>query len=97
MPERRTGMTSRQLAALPDGAVFIVAHGPMACHCRHLLRESGRRHDALRLVIVADPQDVDRLRGTRRGTPWDIDHAFHAVAGRRGKVLAEAARLILNR
>jgi len=97
MSERGSGRTSRQLAALPDGGVFIVPHGAMADHCRHLLKEADRRPDAVRLVIVNQLGDADRLRGTPRGTPWAIDHGFSAGASRRGRQEAEDARMILDR
>ena len=97
MSDRGTGRTSRQLAALPDGGVFLVPHGAMADHCRHLLREAGRRHDAVRIVILNQRGDANRLRGVPRGIPWAIDHAFSGIASCAGYEEARYARMILDR
>lgn len=96
MSDRGSGRTTRQLAALPDGALYLVPHQPMARYCGHLLEAAGRKHDAVRIIAIGDAGLAERrLRGTRRGTVWDIDHAFLEAGGSYEAI--RVARLILDR
>ena len=97
MVERSSGQTSRQLAALPDEALYLVPHRGLADHCRRVLLAAGRKPTAIKLVVLEQMGDADRLRGTQRGTPWDIDHAFFSIASTGGRREAEYARMILDR
>lgn len=96
-PERGNGLTSRQLADLPDGGIFIVAHAGMADHCRRLLQRAGRAHNAVKLIVISSPHDTDRLNGIRRGTPWAIDHAFYECASPAGRRQVIVVQAILSR
>lgn len=70
----RTGRTTRQLQALPDGSIFIVTHSAQRDYCRHLLIDAGRRHDCLRIVTLEEMRHGAVLQGLPRTTILDVDH-----------------------
>lgn len=70
-PSRATGRTASRLAATPDRATFIVAHGPLVGYCRMILRSHGRRSDAVR-IITAEQANMDGIRGVDQ--PVHLDH-----------------------
>lgn len=78
---RGSGRTSAQLRALPDGAIFLVAHRPMADYCRALLRHLGR--DPRSITFVTAGLSRAAMFGRRVGC-WGVDHAYLDVAGPRG-------------
>jgi hypothetical protein len=90
MSERGTGRTSRQLAALPDGAWYLVPNHAHVAHCKRLLREAGRHHSALLFVTV---DACERSVWGRRPIDWDVDHAFFECVGRRGWRAFDAVQL----
>ncbi|SEI68562.1 hypothetical protein SAMN05518849_101553 [Sphingobium sp. AP50] len=75
---RRSGRTFRQLADLPDGAVYLVHTMKEAEYCRYLLKHMGRNPKA---ITFATLQNYHRLEGARF-TALDADHSFwrHAVS-----------------
>jgi hypothetical protein len=77
---RGTGRTSAQLAALPDGAFYLVHCQEMVRYCRDLLRKAGRRHDAIRFVTPSQWRSLEGVRVNR----WDVDHFYFDGAGRDG-------------
>ena len=82
MTERRSGRTTRHIAALPDGSIYVVLHGDERRYVRDLLRHLGRDLDTIKLVTV---DDVERgaLRGLRRETIMAVDHAVWDEGGYR--------------
>lgn len=93
---RGTGRTTRQLAGLPDGGVYVVAHQPSTQHCKALLVDVlGRRSDAVRFVTLEQVRH-SALRGLSRTTPIDVDHhAWHvARCDERQAVLMAADRYL---
>lgn len=81
MSDRRSGRTARQLAALPDGAVFLVHSSAMASYCRGLMHDAGR---TLGSIIFATPTNFRSIAGARFPA-MDVDHAFFDLAGARGR------------
>lgn len=83
MSDRRSGRTTRQLDALPDGSYYLVAniarHG---AHCLELLRELGRPRSAIRFVSA--DTNLNGLTGIRP-TVWDVDHAYFEAGGHRAR------------
>lgn len=79
MSERGSGRTTRQLAALPDGGVYLVHTQPMVDYCKRLLIHLGRKHDSLTFVT---PPNVDRAARGKRIEAWDVDHAFFDLTNR---------------
>lgn len=75
--QRGTGRTARQLAGLPDGSVYVVAHESEARHCEALLAESGRTSNALRFITLAG---VQNLLGLPRNIIVELDHDAEARA-----------------
>ena len=88
MSERGTGRTWRQLAALPDGSVFLVATMPMISHGRALLRRMGRNHRSIRFVT---PSTAFLVRGLAIPS-FDVDHAYYDVVGLRGREAHDLVR-----
>ena len=84
MTDRGSGRTSRQLAALPDGAFYLVPHRPAASHCEMLLQEAGRSRRAIRFITAT--QGEASIWGAHPSA-WDVDHSYHEVAGARGRVM----------
>lgn len=82
MTDRGSVRTTRQLAALPSGAFYLVPNARHAQHCRSLLVQAGRRHDDL---IFVTPANAEQAIFGRRRTPWDVDHAYSEVVGRAGR------------
>lgn len=79
MSERGSGRTSRQLAALPDGAWYLVPHRPAASHCERLLARMGRDRRSIAFITP----DISRASICgQRPSAWDVDHSFFQVAGR---------------
>lgn len=79
MSDRGSGRTTRQLAALPDGGVYLVAHRPMASHCERLLMLAGRARSAITFVT---PDLAEKAVCDRRPSAWDRDHAYFEIARR---------------
>jgi len=79
MHERGSGRTTRQLAALPDGGVYLVHTQAMVRYCQMLLQHIGRARDAIAFV-TADLNERAILG--RRVTAWDVDHAYFDLAAR---------------
>lgn len=79
MTERGSGRTSRQLAALPDGSWFLVAHQREATYCQGLLMAMGRSRSA---IIFVTPDISERSILGRRPPAWGVDHAYFDVARR---------------
>lgn len=80
--ERGSGRTTRQLAALPDGGVYLVPrHHPFVGYCKAILRHLGRSPNAITFVT----SDLARqsIFG-RRIAAWDVDHAYLDLTGHRG-------------
>lgn len=76
MTERGTGRTWAQLAALPDGSVFVVQHQADRRHAMSVLVQQGRERTAIILVLTSDTRsDLGRVRGLPRSTLYDVDHA----------------------
>ena len=73
---RGSGRTARQLAALPDGSVYVVCHEQEVAHCKHLLRHIlGRPSDCLRLVSLGEGEArYQHLRGLGPATVYDVNH-----------------------
>jgi hypothetical protein len=69
------------LAALPDGAYYLVPHRPLATHCERLLAQAGRARNAIRFV-TADLR-VETIMGVRPSA-WGVDHSYFDIAGSRG-------------
>ena len=81
MSDRRTGRTTAQLVALPDGGVFLVHSRDHVDYCRHLLRKAGRcPNTAIRFAT----KDSYRHFIGARFEHFDIDHAYFELTGRRG-------------
>jgi hypothetical protein len=79
MSERGSGRTSRQLAALPDGGVYLVHTQAMVSYCQRLLNHIGRARDAVTFV-TADL--TERAIWGRRVSAWDVDHAYFDLVPR---------------
>jgi hypothetical protein len=73
MCERGSGRTTCQLAALPDGSWYLVAHRRQAEYCERLLRHIGRDPNSIKF---ATPDLAEAHVWGRRPTEWDIDHAY---------------------
>ncbi len=71
-PGRGTGRTSRQLAALPPGALYLVPSQALASYCRGLLHKMGR---PLGSIIFVTPANFMRLEGAIVPAV-DVDHAY---------------------
>ena len=84
MTERGSGRTSRQLAALPDGAWFLVAHQREATYCQGLLMEMGRPRSA---IIFVTPDISEHAILGRRPPAWGVDHAYFDAARSRDAAL----------
>lgn len=79
MIERGSGRTTRQLAALPDGGVYLVHTRAMASYCQGLLQQIGRERNAVTFVTAGlREQDV----WGRRIVAWDVDHAYFDLVPR---------------
>lgn len=74
---RGSGRTARQLAALPDGSIFVVPNMKMAGYCQGLLRWIGRAPTAIQFVT---PQNYHRFEGAS-APAIDVDHAYWDVTG----------------
>jgi hypothetical protein len=74
MADRRSGRTSKALAALPDGSIYIVTHEAQRRHCQRLMQDAGRRQQALHIVTLDEMRRGDKLRGLPRTTVLDVDH-----------------------
>lgn len=81
---RGTGRTYNQLKNLPDGSIFLVNNGQMAGHVRQLLRQQGRRSDAIRVYVLSD-LDVESLRGVHHDTAIVTDHHLDEVGHHHGE------------
>lgn len=66
---RGSGRTYRQIAALPDGAFFVVANWGMRDHVADVLDAQGRAPDAIKVVALSQ---MDAVTGHR--VPVDMDH-----------------------
>ncbi|TXH10359.1 MAG: hypothetical protein E6R03_15605 [Hyphomicrobiaceae bacterium] len=77
MTERGTGRTWAQLAALPDGSVFVVDGQRERRHAMQILLQQGRdERNAVFILLVSDTRsDLGRARGLPRSTLYDVDHA----------------------
>ena len=78
---RGSGRTATQLAALPDGAAFLVATVAQARYCQGLLVLAGRRPDA---IIFVNPENCERVMTGRRVASYAVDHAYEELTRRRG-------------
>ena len=74
--DRGTGRTTRQLAALAGGAIFLVPTQILQAYCRRLLRQAGQEGR----VRVVSPEGVHLLQGLAVSTPWAVDHSFFELA-----------------
>lgn len=72
---RGSGRTYDQVAALPDGGVYVVAHVQDERQVKDALVSQGRRSDALRVVPVSS---LYRLQGLN--APMDMGHYARDVA-----------------
>ncbi len=90
MIDRGSGRSSLQLAALPDGAWFLVPHQAEVRHCQRLLREMKRSPDCIVFITV---DTCERAVLGRRPKAWDVDHAYRSVTGSRGTRAFDAAYL----
>lgn len=79
MTERGSGRTTSQLAALPDGGVYLVHTQKMAHYCQRLLEHIGRSRDAVTFV-TADL--IEQSVWGRRIIAWDVDHAYFDLVPR---------------
>ncbi len=69
---RGSRRTWRQLAELPDGAIYLVPNERMAGHCRQLLRNMGRDPRVVRFATI---ENFHRFVGAR-APAFDRDHVF---------------------
>lgn len=60
---RGTGRTTRQIRELPRGSVFIVHSYSFADYCRHIVVREHGDPKAIRIVVVQEWHDVQKLRG----------------------------------
>lgn len=79
MSQRGSGRTSRQLAALPDGGVYLVHTHAMVRYCQGLLQHLGRARDSITFV-TADL--TERAIWGRRVVAWAVDHAYFDLVPR---------------
>ncbi len=79
MSDRGSGRTSSQLAALPDGAWYLVPNPAHRAHCERLLAAAGRARSALIFVTAGLSE---RMIWGLRPPIWDVDHAYFDVARR---------------
>lgn len=77
MSARGTARTTAALAALPDGAVFVVAFRQEKDVCRRILASLGREPSCIKLVPLSDIARA--LRGLPRATVLDVDHFCYDV------------------
>jgi hypothetical protein len=89
MSDRGSGRTARQLAALPDGAVYLVHSQQLADYCKGILRSAGRR---ISTVTFATPGNFRSFEGARF-TALDVDHAYFELASARGREAYDFLRL----
>lgn len=89
---RRSGRTAAQLAALPDGSIFLVCSEKFACYCRTLLRRMGRSPFAIKF---GTPSNFERFLGARVPA-MDVDHAYWQIVGRRGEEAHDFLRLAVS-
>lgn len=80
-PYRGTGRTTRQLAALPDGGVYVVAHPHLRPYVEGLLVDMGRDPSAVRVLPATTA--AERLKGVPVGTPIAVDHYVWEAARER--------------
>ncbi|WBO23942.1 hypothetical protein [Sphingomonas abietis] len=82
MTDRGSGRTTRQLAALPDGAFYLVPGMGVVRHCQQLLRSAGRQPRAINFVT----RDMQGTIWGARVPAWDVDHAYFEVVGSRSGI-----------
>lgn len=71
-----TGQTWAQVAALPDGSVYVVDNQAERGHVMRMLLAQGKPRNALIILLATDRRaDLGRARGLPRSTLYDIDHA----------------------
>ena len=89
---RQVGRTAAQLAALPDGSLFLVHCEKHAAYCRVLLRKAHRLPQAIKF---STPENFERFTGARVPA-MDVDHAYWTLAGRRAREAHDFLRLAVS-
>lgn len=89
---RQFGRTWRQLAALPDGSIFLVPTEAIAGYCRNLLRGMGRQPGVIRF---ATPANFCRFQGAR-ASAFDTDHSVWDLRCPRGREAADFLSLTVS-
>jgi hypothetical protein len=89
---KKFGRTAQQLAALPDGSIYLVHSEKFAGYCRGLLGALGRQPTAIRF---ATDSNFEMFIG-ERAPAMDVDHVFHRLAGRRGAEAEDFLRLTVT-
>jgi hypothetical protein len=89
---RQVGRTAAQIAALPDGSIFLVHSEKHAAYCRGLLRKAGRSPQAIKFGM---PDNFERFTGARVSA-MDVDHAYWTLAGRRAREAHDFLRLAVS-
>ena len=74
---RASGRTYRQLEALPDGGVYIIAGMSAVWYFRDQLAKMGRPRDAVHFVSLQNPWLWEQLRGVKA---LDMDHFAQEIA-----------------
>lgn len=83
MSDRGPGRTTRQLAALPDGSVYLVHSYHFArSYCWPLLARAGRCPRTA--IKFATPDNFQSFVGLRFPA-GDVDHAYFALARHRAR------------
>lgn len=73
---RMAGKTFTQVAALPDGAIFIVHDRKFEGHVREILQAQGRPVGALQIIPLSETHSLRWLGGV-----LDVDHHARDVMG----------------
>lgn len=79
-PQRGTGRTWALVNDARPGDFIVVVHAHGRDEVRRFLDRQGRKHDELRVLMLADARAADRLRAGSIGARVYIDHAAAELA-----------------
>lgn len=83
---RGAGTTHKQVAATPDGSIYLVKNSGTRSHVQAILEKQGRSPAALSLRVISTHGDLDRLRGLNQFIAIDHD-VWRGLDGEKSDIL----------